>query len=206
MSFVILNLQQATFDCTYGRGCEGLCCRNGRPIVYPNEAARINVNLQRLLPVLRPEARAIVEKEGYVCGRRKGGQPMVRVAAGWCVFFNRGCVLHRLGAEEQDPFRYKPWVCAVFPISRDPRGPWYVRQKGLLGEVWDLPCLDPAATTVRASESLGAELALVERYQRSIEPAAGEIRCAGEDTGEARQATNTFPQKGDEGEKSQGRR
>jgi hypothetical protein len=73
-------------------------------------------------------------------------------------------VLHRLGAEEQDPFRYKPLVCAVFPISRDARGPWYVRQKGLLGEVWDLPCLDPAATTVRATESLRAELALVERY------------------------------------------
>jgi len=134
-------------------------------MVYADEAARIDDNLHRVLPLLRPEARAVVEKDGYVSRRRKEGQPMVRVAAGWCVFFNRGCVLHRLGAEEQDPFRYKPWVCAVFPISRDPRGPWYVRQKGLLGEVWDLPCLDPAATTVRATESLGAELALVERYQ-----------------------------------------
>jgi len=179
MSFVILNLQQATFDCTYGRGCEGICCRNGRPMVFPDEAARIDANLGRLLPVLRPEARAVVEKEGYVSGRRKEGQPMMRVAAGWCVFFNQGCVLHRLGAEEQDPFRYKPWVCAVFPISRDARGPWYVRQKGFLGEVWDLPCLDPAATTVRASESLEAELALVERHQRqSME--AGEVSIPAE--------------------------
>jgi hypothetical protein len=166
MSFVILNQEQATFDCTYGRGCEGICCRNGRPMVYPDEAARIDGNLHRLLPVLRPEARAVVEKEGYLSRRRKEGQPTVRVAAGWCVFFNQGCVLHRLGAEEQDGFRYKPWVCAVFPISRDARGPWYVRQKGLFGERWDLPCLDPAATTVRASESLRAESALVERYER----------------------------------------
>ena len=167
MSFVILNQEQATFECTYGRGCEGICCRNGRPMVYPEDATRIDANLHRVLPELRPEARAIVEKEGYVSRRRKEGQPTMRVAAGWCVFFNQGCVLHRLGAAEQDPFRYKPWVCAVFPISRDTRGPWYVRQKGLLGEIWDLPCLDPAATEVRAAESLQAEFALVEHYQRA---------------------------------------
>lgn len=167
MSFVILNREQATFECTYGRGCEGICCRNGRPMVYPEDAARIDANLHRVLPELRPEARAVVEQEGYVSRRRKQGQPTVRVAAGWCVFFNQGCVLHRLGAAEGDPYRYKPWVCAVFPISRDERGPWYVRQKGLLGEIWDLPCLDPGATTVRAAESLQAEFALVERYQRA---------------------------------------
>jgi len=135
-------------------------------MVFPDEAARIDANLGRLLPALRSEARAVVERNGYVSGRRKEGQHMMRVAAGWCVFFNQGCVLHRLGAEEQDPFRYKPWVCAVFPISRDAQGPWYVRQKGLLGEVWDLPCLDPAATAIRASESLAAELALVEGFER----------------------------------------
>jgi hypothetical protein len=161
MSFVILNLEEAKFECTYGRGCEGICCRNGRPMVYPDEVERIDASLDLLLPKLRPEARTVVEKQGYVSRRRKEGQPTVRVAAGWCVFFNHGCVLHRLGAEEEDPFRYKPWVCAVFPISRDGRGPWHVRQKGLLGEKWDLPCLDPAATTVRAAESLRAEVALV---------------------------------------------
>jgi hypothetical protein len=165
MSFVILNLEQATFDCTYGRGCEGICCRNGRPMVYPDEASRIDGHLDRLLPELRPEARAIVEKGGYVSRRSKEGQPTMRVAAGWCVFFNQGCVLHRLGAEEQDPFRYKPWVCSVFPVSRDGRGPWYIRQKGYRGERWDLPCLDPAASTVSARESLRAEIALVELSQ-----------------------------------------
>jgi hypothetical protein len=163
MSLVILNLGQARFECTYGRGCGGVCCRDGRPQVYPDDAERIDANLHRLLPELRPEARAVVQKEGYVSRRRKEGQPLMRVAAGWCVFFSEGCVLHRLGAEEQDPFRYKPWVCAVFPISRKGRGSWHVRQKGLLGEQWDLPCLDPAATTVRAAESLRAEIALVER-------------------------------------------
>jgi hypothetical protein len=133
-------------------------------MVYPDEAVRIDANLHRLLPELRPEARTVVEKEGYVSLRRKEGQPTMRVAAGWCVFFNQGCVLHRLGADEHDPFRYKPWVCAVFPISRDRPGPWHVRQKGFRGEKWDLPCLDPEATTIRAADSLRAEIALVERY------------------------------------------
>ncbi|HYW42731.1 MAG TPA: hypothetical protein VE959_07735 [Bryobacteraceae bacterium] len=145
---------------------------NGRPSVYPHDAARIDAILYRALPELRPEARAVVESGGYVSRRCKQGHPMMRVADGWCVFFNQGCVLHRLGAEEPDPsrdpdpFRYKPWACAVFPIARDPKGPWYIRQKGLLGEAWDLPCLDPAATTVRAAESLRAEIAMVDRYSR----------------------------------------
>jgi Fe-S-cluster containining protein len=169
MSFVILNREQARFECTFGRGCEGICCRNGRPPVYPDDAARIDANLDRVLPGLRPEARAMVEKEGYVSRRRKEGQPAMRVAAGWCVFFNEGCVLHRLGAEVQDPLRYKPWACAVFPISRDRGGPWYVRQKGLFGEKWDLGCLDPAASTVSAGESLQAEIAMVEGCRRDQE-------------------------------------
>ena len=165
-SFVILNLEQATFDCTYGRGCDGVCCRNGRPPVFPEEAARMDAKLQELLPQLRPDARAVVEKEGYLSRRRKEGQPLLRVAAGWCVFFNQGCVLHRLGVAEQDPFRYKPWFCAVFPLSRNGQGPWYVRQKGFLGEQWDLPCLDPKATTLRSAESLQAEIDLLERQER----------------------------------------
>ena len=165
MSIVILNLDTATFECNFGRGCDGVCCRNGRPMVYPEDAERIDANLHRLLPELRPEARDVVERQGYVSRRRKEGQPMMRVAAGWCVFFNRGCVLHRLGAEEQDAFRYKPWVCAVFPISRTGKGPWYVRQKGFFGEQWDLPCLDPSSTAIRARQSLRAEIAKVERHE-----------------------------------------
>jgi len=173
MTFAILNLEQARFECIYGRGCDGVCCRAGRPPVYTDDAARIDANLHRVLPELRPEARAMVEKEGYVSRRRKDGQPAMRVAAGWCVFFNQGCVLHRLGAEERDPLRYKPWACAVFPISRVGGGPWHVRQKGLLGEKWELGCLDPAATTVRAAESLRAEIAVVERHhnQENQKPA-----------------------------------
>jgi len=157
MTFVILNLEQATFDCTFGRGCEGICCRNGRPMVFPEDAARIDDQLNAVFPALRPEARAIVEREGYVSRRRKEGHPVLRVLRGWCVVFNRGCVLHRTGA--------KPQVCAVFPLSRDRGGPWYVRQKGWMGEQWDLPCLDPATTTIRAAESLKAEIALAERLE-----------------------------------------
>ena len=160
---MIVNIGEAKFDCTFGRGCDGICCRNGRPPVYADEIERIDANLEQLLPALRPEARVMVERDGYISRRRKAGQPMMRVAARWCVFFNQGCVLHRFGAAQGDAFRYKPWVCAVFPIDKDPKGRWYVRQKGFNGEIWDLPCLDPTATTVRAQDSLHAEIAVVER-------------------------------------------
>ncbi|HEY8504503.1 MAG TPA: DUF3109 family protein, partial [Gemmataceae bacterium] len=112
----VINLETATFECTFGRGCEGLCCRDGRPSLFPDEQQRIAANLAKFLPHLRPEARELVEKEGFVSRRRKGGRPMLRVVGGWCVFFGGGCVLHRVGAAEGDKFRYKPFHCALFPL------------------------------------------------------------------------------------------
>jgi hypothetical protein len=161
----VLNLEQARFECTFGRGCEGVCCRNGRPPVYADEAARIDAHLHRVVPLLRPESRAVVERHGYLSRRQKAGQPMARVVAGWCVFFNQGCVLHRLGAAEGAPFRYKPWMCAVFPLARNARGAWYVRQKGYQGEIWDLACLDRKTSDVPAAASLEAEIALVNAWE-----------------------------------------
>ena len=162
----VLNLNEATFDCTFGRGCDGICCRQGRPPVYPEEAERIAANLPKLFPLLRPEARDLVSRRGFLSRRVKAGQPMLRVVNGWCVFFERGCVLHRAGAAEGDSFRYKPAMCALFPLAKDLRNRWYVRQKGYKGEIWDLPCLDPAASALPAAESLAAEIALAERFER----------------------------------------
>ena len=166
MRLTVLNLENARFDCTFGRGCEGLCCRNGRPPVYAEEVRRIDENLHRILPLLRPAARAALNKEGYLSRRIKAGQRLARVVGGWCVFFNQGCVLHRLGADEGAPFRYKPWTCAVFPLAKDARDRWYVRQKGYAGEIWDLPCLDPAASAVPAATSLQQEIGLVDDWER----------------------------------------
>jgi hypothetical protein len=166
MRLTVLNLESARFDCTFGRGCDGICCRNGRPPVYPDEAQRIDERRLRILALLRPEARTAVEKGGFLSRRRKAGQPTARVVGGWCVFFNQGCTLHRLGAEEGAPFRYKPGLCAVFPLTKGARGGWYVRQKGYQGEIWDLPCLDPSASGVPAAESLKQEIALVENWER----------------------------------------
>ena len=117
MRLTVLNLDSARFDCTFGRGCEGVCCRDGRPPVYPEEARRIDEHLHRILPLLRPEARKVVAAEGYLSRRRKAGQTLVRVAAGWCVFFNQGCTLHRLGAAEGAAFRYKPWALRRLPVG-----------------------------------------------------------------------------------------
>jgi hypothetical protein len=162
----VVNAEQATFECIFGRGCDGICCRNGRPPVYEEEAARIATNLATFLPELRPEARRVVESAGFLSRRRKAGQPTLRVVEGWCVFFNRGCVLHKVGAAEGDKFRYKPAVCSLFPLAKDRHDRWYVRQKGVNGEIWDLFCLDPRASTVRAVDSMRDEIALAERYSR----------------------------------------
>jgi hypothetical protein len=168
VTVIVLNLDRARFECTFGRGCDGDCCRNGRPPVYPDEARRIDGVLDRIVPLLRPEARAVVDRSGYLSRRRKAGQPTPRVVAGWCVFFNRGCVLHQFGAAERTPFEYKPAVCAMFPLAKDARDRWYVRQKGYKNEAWDLPCLDPASSGVPASASLRQELSLVEGWETSL--------------------------------------
>jgi Fe-S-cluster containining protein len=162
----VVNLETATFECTFGRGCAGHCCKNGRPSVGPEEVSTITEVLPRALPLLRAEARALIEVEGFLSRRRKLDMPMVRVAAGWCVFFNNGCVLHQLGVEDGESYRYKPRQCALFPLERDTKdGAWYVRQWGVRAEEWDLFCLNPQQSPVPASESLAAEIALAERME-----------------------------------------
>jgi hypothetical protein len=178
-NFTVVNAEQATFECIFGRGCDGICCRNGRPPVYAEEAKQIEDNLDKFLPAMRPEASEAVRQGGFLSRRRKAGQPMLRVVQGWCIFFNRGCVLHKVGAAEGDKFRYKPAVCSLFPLSKDEHDRWYVRQKGLNGEIWDLFCLNPQSSTMRAAESMRDEIALAQRYfleeqaKPSQEPGAG---------------------------------
>jgi hypothetical protein len=171
-SLPILNLSQARYECTYGRGCDGVCCREGRPPVYPEEAARIGANLEKFLPLLRPEAQRVIRKKGYLSRRIRAGQPTLRNSGGWCVFFNEGCVLHKVGAAEGDKFRYKPCICSLFPIQADELGSWYIRQKGFKGEKWDLFCLDPTTSSMPAAESLKEELALAQRFEDEYQAAA----------------------------------
>ena len=45
----VINLSEAKFECTYGRGCAGLCCQNGRPGVYPEEVERLILSDQVLV-------------------------------------------------------------------------------------------------------------------------------------------------------------
>jgi hypothetical protein len=172
----ILNLAEARFECTFGRGCEGVCCRDGRPLIYPEERERLDANLAKILPRLRPEARARIARAGWLGRRRRLGQPILRRAGSYCVFFNGGCVLEVLGAEEGERLRYKPSVCALFPIQQDEHDRWYVRQKGFKGETSDLFCLDPAASPKRAADALRDEIALATRYDR--EATAAEAAAA----------------------------
>ena len=55
MPLQVSNLKEARFECTFGRGCDGICCRDGRPLVYEDEIARIRENLPRLLPMMMPK-------------------------------------------------------------------------------------------------------------------------------------------------------
>ncbi len=159
LPLAVTNADTATFDCSFGRGCDGICCRNGRPSVTPEEHAVIASVLPRVLPLLREEARKVIEADGFTSARKKVGQPMVRVAAGWCVFFNGGCVLHTVGAEDGDSYQYKPTQCALFPLEKG-ENEWYIRQWGYDSEDWDLFCLNPANSPRKAVESLAAEMAL----------------------------------------------
>jgi hypothetical protein len=170
----VVNLSEAKYECIFGRGCDGICCRNGRPPVYPDEAERIDENLDKFKREMRPEAVAALEKDGYLSQRRKIGLPMLRVVDGWCIFFNQGCVLHKVGADEGDKYRYKPAPCALFPLARDDKDRWYIRQWGFNREEWDLFCLDPEASSVPAEESLREELELAARYTEEGAEAAEE--------------------------------
>ena len=165
-TLTIINAETATFECTFGRGCDGLCCKNGRPSVTAGERDRINAQLARALPLLRPTARRAVEAGGFVSNRTKLGEPMLRVDDGWCVFFNGGCVLHKLAVDDTGDYtRYKPYQCVVFPLEPADDGSWYVRQHGYRGEKWDLFCLDPMRTTTRAVDALATEIEYVERAE-----------------------------------------
>jgi len=175
MKLPVLNAEDARYECTFGRGCDGVCCRNGRPPLYPDEVARIEENLSRILPLLNADAAALIRAQGFLTKRIKAGQQAARVLNGWCVFFNAGCALHRLGAEEGDSYRYKPVACALFPLSRDEHDRWYIRQKGYMGEIWELPCLDPRASARLAVDTLAVEIALAERITNE------ELRIAVED-------------------------
>ncbi len=166
---VVTNAATATFECTFGRGCEGICCRNGRPSVDAEEQARIARVMPRALPLLRPAARKLVEKEGLLSQRTKLGQPMLRVAESWCVLFNKGCVLHTIGAEDGDPLQYKPSQCALFPVERGDDGDWFIRQWAYNGEKWDLFCLNPANTRQKAVDTLQGELELAATFQSEEE-------------------------------------
>jgi hypothetical protein len=165
----VVNLSTARFDCTFGRGCDGVCCKDGRPPVYPDEIDRIGAHLDRLVPLMRPDASSVARSHGFMTRRPKSGTTTLRVVGGWCVFFNAGCVLHKLGAMDGDKFRLKPFACGAFPLEQHSTHGWYVRQKGLFGEPWNLPCLDPAVSRVPAAESLTEELALIETTAAAVD-------------------------------------
>jgi hypothetical protein len=172
-SLPVINLATATYECIYGRGCDGICCQNGRPPVYPEEVGLIGDNLSKFVPLLSPGARSVVEKSGFLSNRRKGGLPMLRVVDGWCVFFNEGCVLHKVGAAEGEKLRYKPAACALFPLAKTLQEEWYVRQWNYQTEEWNLFCLDPKASPRPAAESLADEIELAARYDREAAEAGG---------------------------------
>ena len=162
----ILN-ETVTYECIYGRGCEGVCCQNGRPPVSPEEQARIDENLPKFLPHLGEKARKAVLKDGYLSKRIKAGKPMLRVIDSWCIFFEKGCVLHKVGIEDGDKFMYKPAPCSLFPLEQNDKDEWYVRQHNYKGEQWDLFCIAPNLSAIPATTSLNEEMAFARRQMEA---------------------------------------
>ena len=178
----ILNGDKATFECVFPV-CGGVCCKNGRPGISPGEAQRIQDNLPKFLEHLLPKSRRLIESKGFLTRRIKEGQRTLAVSEGWCVFFNAGCVLHKVGALEGERFAYKPWHCVAFPLEKDHRtGEWYVRQKGYRGEGWDVFCIDPQESSKPALSTLTAEI----EFARGIEFGDQEWRGIGLPPSESR--------------------
>lgn len=160
---LVVNGTTATFDCSFGRGCVGICCQHGEPSVTPAEYERIRDHLPQVVPHLRPEAARSLEAQDFIGAEIKLDHPMVRVVDGWCLFFNEGCVLHKVGALEGDFSKYKPIQCTMFPLEPNGDGSWYVRQWRHEEEQWnDLFCLNPANTPLKAVDTLAPEIAVAE--------------------------------------------
>lgn len=161
---LIEGLETARFECVYP-SCGGICCVNGRPPLEKGENERIARNVEKFLPHLRPEARKRIEAKGHLTGRLKEGLPALAVSNGWCVFFNEGCVLHKVGALEGDKWKYKPWRCIAFPLERSAKGRWHVRQWAVKGEAWDVFCLNPEESPKPAKDTLAEEI----QFARDLE-------------------------------------
>ena len=165
---VVKNLDTARFECVFPR-CGGPCCHESRPNVTAGEVARIDRVLPRALGRMRPRARAVVARKGWRTRRLKSGLPTLAVKDRACVFYNEGCVLHSIGAEEGDTTKYKPATCVLFPIDAAPGGGFEVRQWGRKGEKWNLFCLDPTASAKEARNTLRTELAFLESLETKKE-------------------------------------
>jgi len=160
----ISNLGHAKFKCYYPQ-CGGNCCRNGRPGLESYEVERIRDNLEKFVPLMRPEAVKVLRSRGFLSRRLKEGKETLIVTGGWCIFAHEGCVLQKVGSVEGEKWKYKPHRCVLFPISQDGDWEWYVRQKGFKGEIWNLFCLERTQTEeTPAQESLREELEYLENF------------------------------------------
>ncbi|MBF0545339.1 MAG: DUF3109 family protein [Candidatus Riflebacteria bacterium] len=170
----IVNLNQAKFKCHFPK-CGGNCCKNGRPGLAKEEISIIENNLEKFKLLMRPEALKTLNQKGFLTKRIKGGRQTMAVSGSWCIFANEGCVLQKVGNEEGEKWKYKPFFCVLFPISRDGEGTdWYIRQKGYKGEEWDLYCLERTPTEKQpAINGLSDELDYLEKYLAINEKKAG---------------------------------
>jgi hypothetical protein len=162
----IENLDKARFRCVFPE-CGGLCCRTGRPPVTEDDEQRIRDGFKKFLPHLRPDVHRYLKRHPWLNAREKSNG-VLAVAGGWCVFYNDGCVLQKVGMAEGTPFRYKPDACIRFPLQQVPgkTDRYYVRQWNYRGEGWDLFCLNPHEDPTPAREGLKAEIEYLEQRAR----------------------------------------
>ena len=160
----IVNLDEARFECTFGRGCDGVCCKEGRPLVYPDEVGRIAEALEKLQVEAPPRGPGGRGEEGVPQRPASPGPPRPAQRRRLVPVLPRGMppAPTRAGGRGQVPVQAGRLL--LFPIQQDEHDRWYIRQRGFHRETWDLFCLDPRIHPRPAAETLVEEIALAKRF------------------------------------------
>ncbi len=121
-TIVSLEIIEKTFCCDLSV-CKGRCCIEGDAgaPVTTEEEQQIKALLPSLLPLMRKEARDVVEQRGISYDDPTGERVLEIVDGRDCIFSRTDrqgwcyCLIERLYSEGKSPLR-KPVSCALYPI------------------------------------------------------------------------------------------
>lgn len=121
-TIVSLEIIEKTFCCDLSV-CKGRCCIEGDAgaPVTEEEERQIKLLLPSLLPLMRKEARDVVEQRGISYDDPTGERVLEIVDGRDCIFSRTNrqgwcyCLIEKLCSEGKSPLR-KPASCALYPV------------------------------------------------------------------------------------------